>query len=676
MPDTAILQQLVIVLGAALLAIYFLQKIKIPPIVGYLLAGILIGPGGLSLVKDPHIIEIMAEIGVIFLLFIIGLNFSLSEIARMKNYVFIAGSLQVALTILATVLITTAAVGLDLRQAIFWGFLIAMSSTAIVVRSIEYSGESRSLHGQLMIGILIFQDLAVIPIMLMVAFLGNQGGLSWTGLAFSLAKSIAMVLALIASAHYLIPWILEKVVRSRSREVFTLTTIIVVLGTAFFAGQAGLSLAIGAFLAGIIVSDSNYSHQILSEISPLRDIFSGLFFVSIGMLVNPRLWMEQPLLSLGLGGSVILLKALLVAILTLFAGLGIRVGVLAGLGLAQIGEFSFIIAGAGIALGLMPDPMYQLFLSISVLTMAVTPLLMMLSGKLAGHSGRLSFLQRLFPGSDSSGNIKVSGNAAHPREEVIKDHAIIIGYGVGGRNVGRVLEQIDVKYFIVELNPRQVRALQAQDEAVIYGDAVRREVLLAAGIECAKALIVTIPDPPSARQIVALARRLNTGVDIIVRTRFVSEVDELYRLGANQVIAEEYQASLELASATMRSFDISDRIIARAREAMKQNRYNLLRVENAQSEILTAVSAIFSNASVEEISIGERVQADGKDLRSLDIRGATGAMVIAIERGGEIIANPGPDFKLGRGDKVFLFGKSNQIASARSLLSEESATGN
>ncbi|MGH7162611.1 MAG: cation:proton antiporter, partial [Planctomycetota bacterium] len=391
------MRDLVLVMAVSLAAVYLLRRLKIPAVVGFLVAGVLIGPGGLALVSDRLRIEAMAEAGVIFLLFTIGLRFSLGELARMKGVVFGAGALQVLLTAGAAAGIASAA-GVGVSRGIFLGFLLAMSSTAIVMKLLEDKGETATPHGRFSLGVLIFQDLAVVPLMLLTPMLAPGGSVSWIDGALALFKSLGLVGLILVGARVVFPRFLERIVRTRSREVFTLATLLAALGTAYLAGLMGISTALGAFLAGIVISESDYSAQILSDVLPLRDVFSSLFFVSIGMLVDPRAWAGDAVHVLLLAALVVLLKALATGAVALLFGFGARVAVVAGIALAQVGEFSFILAEAGAELGLLDPATRQHFLSVCVLSMAVTPFGMLLSPALASRLPRLRWMERYLGG--------------------------------------------------------------------------------------------------------------------------------------------------------------------------------------------------------------------------------------------------------------------------------------
>lgn len=566
------LQGLVVVLAGALLTAYLMSRLRVPTVVGYILAGVILGPNGINLIADRSAIEVSAEIGVVFLLFTIGLKFSLRELLIMRTEVFFGGGLQVGATIgLATLLGVLA--GAPVHTAVFLSFLAALSSTAIVLKALEERGELNAPHGRFTMGVLIFQDLAVVPLMILTATLGSGGEVTWAQAGGALVKSLSVLLAILATAYYLFPWFLEQVVRTRNREVFILAVVFVVLGTALVVGEAGLSLALGAFLAGMAVSRSEYAQQMMAEILPVKDALGSVFFVSVGMLVNPWAMLNDPFSYFGAMLAVITLKAVVVLAVALMLGCAPRAAMLAAFALAQIGEFSFVLAMAGKDLGLINEALHGSVLSISAFTMALTPIMMGLARKLANLADQYGFWDKLPVQSRALAHelekLEQDGQALH-------NHVIIVGYGVNGRNVARVLGRLGATYAILELNAHTVRMERGHGELIFYGDASRLEVLRHAGIERARTLVVAIADPASCRQITAVARQANPSLVILVRTRFLAEVADLYRLGANEVIPEEFETSLELARRIMRAYDAPEYALQRELEAIRAQHYGAM----------------------------------------------------------------------------------------------------
>lgn len=564
MNDIPILKELVLLFTVSLGATYLLKKLRVPTIVGFLVAGILIGPGGLGLIRDPHTVEVMAEIGVVLLLFVIGLKFSLRELIQMKTLVLAGGGLQVGVTVLFSAGFAFWW-GFRAAEAIFLGFLVSLSSTAIVLKLFEERGEMDSLQGRLGVGILLFQDLAVIPMMLFVPVLGAAGMVSPGGLLLSLVKPFAVLGFFLVAAWFVFPWFLERIVRARSRELFMMTVALAALGTAYLAGLVGISLSLGAFLAGMVISESDYSHQIVSEISPFYDLFSSIFFVSIGMLVDVAFLREEAAAVFGLTGGILLLKIGIVFLAALSLRMGFRVAIFAGFAVGQIGEFAFVLMQAGAGHGLLDDGIRQTLLSASVLTMVVTPFLLILGHAVAGPL----FRQGTGAGPTAAATRRASDD--------LTDHVLIVGYGINGRNIAHILQNMDAPHLILELNPLTVRALRDSGQRVMFGDAARRPILIRAGIERAQALVVTIPDPAASRQIVAQAKGLNPEIHVLVRTRYASEIGPLHRLGAEHAVADEFEASMELAGRLMILYGMDLESIEERKELIRQENYRLLK---------------------------------------------------------------------------------------------------
>src|SRR5881409_2399698 len=395
MAELDFLRDLVVLFGASIVVVYGFNRLRLPAVVGFLVAGALLGPYGLDVVDDVARVEVFAEVGVVLLLFTIGVEFSLGQL-RSLSTVAGAGLLQIGSAIVLSAL-AAISFGLPLNQGVFWGFLAAMSSTAVVLKMVTERGETNSPHGRMIIGILIVQDLAVVPMMVVTPVLGGLGEAGLLTVVWSVAKAILAVLLILVAAWYLVPRLLVEVVRSRSRELFVITIILVCLGIVWLSSLAGLSLALGAFIAGLIISESEYSHQAMAEILPFRDSFNSLFFISIGMLLDLRILLAHPVLVMGLVVALVAGKMVTTAGAAVATGYSWRAAVLTGIALAQVGEFSFILAKVGKSLGLLPGESFQVFLTVSVLTLLLTPFLLQASPRLARRAEALQRLRHLLP---------------------------------------------------------------------------------------------------------------------------------------------------------------------------------------------------------------------------------------------------------------------------------------
>lgn len=570
-----------IVLIVATVTAWALRKVKIPTIIGFMAAGVLIGPGGLDLVHSHRDIETLAEIGVTLLLFTVGLKFSLRDMARMKTATFGVGGVQLALSI-GVAAVLSQALGFSWQLGLFLGFLLALSSTALVLRLVEQRGELDSPQGRGMLGVLLLQDLAVIPIMLALPLLSPRGDLSLTSTALAFVKSLAVLGGVALGARIFIPWLLERVVSVRSREIFTLAVLLTAFGAALIVGAFGMSMALGAFLGGMLIAESPYARQIQSEIVTLRDAFSSLFFVTIGMLVRPASFIEQPALLIGLIIAIVIVKAFIVLIAGLVFQRGQRVSWLMALGLAQIGEFSFVVAAAGWKeFALLSTAQFELFLTVAVPTMALTPFLMQFGSATVyrwGWFGGRNWKQNVQNGVDDPDRLEIQdGKMKVANPKLMRDHVIIVGFGPNGRGVARVLRQLKIRYLVLELNPQTVRTMRAEGEPVFYGDACRDEMLRQLGLEKAKALVIASCDPASARQIVGIARAVNKELRIIVRTRYDAEAPELRRLGANDVVVEEYQSAMAMSATVMHAYGAERGQIYEQWQRIEADDYELIR---------------------------------------------------------------------------------------------------
>ncbi|MFQ5990556.1 MAG: cation:proton antiporter [Candidatus Methylomirabilales bacterium] len=656
------LSDLLVIFAISIGVVFLFHKFRLPSIAGFLVAGSLIGPYSLNLVSDLELVQVLAEIGVILLLFTIGVEFSLAHLTASRRLLLLAGPLQVVGVLFLT-MVTAVAIGLPYHEAIFWGCLLSLSSTVIVLKALADRGESDSIHGRATIGILIFQDLAVVPMMLLIPLLAGPAEGGMMEMFVALAKSVALVGLIVAAAWFLVPKLLEQIVRSRSRELFLLTIIVLCLGIAWLTSMSGLSLALGAFIAGLVVSESEYSHQAMAELLPFRDSFNSLFFVSIGMLMDFRFLLAHPMVVVGLIGAVLLVKFVTSAGSALVVGLPPRSVILTGVALAQVGEFSFILALEGQKAGLLVGEAYQVFLAVSVLTMAITPFLIQWSPHLARRAEAFQRLRHLFPGRTTS-------HVAHTmtRHLKIKDHVILGGYGLNGRNLTRVLEETKIPYVALDLNGETVRLGPQSGVQIYYGDITNPGVLRHVRIDDARVFVVAISDPFSARRAVQIARGLNPALHIIVRTRYLRELDELHELGADEVVPEEFETSIEIFAMVLRTYKMPQEVIVQKAEQVRREGYALLR-RTALPELAHHLRAgTLSDVEVETCRIEMDSPAVGKTLAEVAIRVRTGASVIAFTRNGVTESNPPQRFRLQEGDVVVLLGTREQIRRAIGLL--------
>jgi CPA2 family monovalent cation:H+ antiporter-2 len=652
-----VLGELVVVLAASVFIIYVSHKLKLPSVVGFLLTGVLIGPGGLSLVKDSETVRTLAEVGVVMLLFTIGLEFEPARLKRIRRNFWAGGSLQVALTTAAVVGLLCGFFGLRVREALFYGFLISLSSTAVVLKLQGDRGETDAPQGRISLGVLIFQDLAIVPMLALVPVLANAGRVSLGAIAVRFGLSAAVVAAVFVAARFLMPVLLHVVVKTRIREVFLIATLFLCLGMAVLTSSLGLSLALGAFLAGVLMAESEYSHQIVSDILPFKDVFNSLFFISVGMLLDVGVvWHFLPEV-LGLVATILALKAVVVILAVGWLGYGSRIAIMTGLALAQVGEFSFVLAGVGRDNGFLSGDIFQAFIASSILTILATPFLIRLSPALADRGARtLRWKSRAKEGPRKPGRD-------------LAGHIIVAGYGLNGRNLAHVLKESGIPYIILELNPVTVREATAEGEPILFGDVSSPTILEEAGIGRAKGIVFAISDPLMTRRGVRAAKSLNPAVFAIVRTRYTTEIDELLQTGADDVIPEEFETSIEIFTRVLEKFHIPRNVIEAQVKVLRGECYGMLRGAcSAVRPVAERIADLLAAGTAETFFVGRGMWPDGRTLGAIDLRGKTGATVIAVVRGEETFTSPGAEFELREQDTLVLVASHRDMDRAFAYL--------
>ncbi|HWC50623.1 MAG TPA: cation:proton antiporter [Nitrospira sp.] len=662
MTDYSVLGNLLVIFSVSIAVVFAFHQFRLPSIAGFLVAGALIGPHGLNLIGDIGTVQVLAEIGVVLLLFTIGIEFSLVQLASLRRLLFVTGPLQVG-SVLLVAWLGALWVGLSWQEGIFWGFLVSLSSTAIVLKALADKGDSDSIHGRTTIGILIFQDLAVVPMMLLTPILASHVEGSAGSILYTLAGSILVVGLIITAAWYAVPKLLEHIVRSRSRELFLLTIIVLCLGIAWLTSLGGLSLALGAFIAGLVISESEYSHQAMADVLPFRDSFNSLFFVSIGILMNWRVLIDQTALVLGLLFLILLVKFVAGTAASLAMDIPPRSAFMVGVALAQVGEFSFLLAQQGQESGLLRGDPYQVFLAVSVLSMIVTPFLMQWSPLMARRVEAVQRLRHWLPTRTEAHVLQTEGK--HIR---LKDHVIIVGYGLNGRNLARVLSETEIPHLALDLDGDTVRRESRHGVPIFYGDATNPNVLRHVKIEDAKVLVVAISDPFITRRTVQVAKLLNPKVHIVVRTRYLRELEELHDIGADDVVPEEFETSIEIFALVLRTYNLPQDFITMKAEQIRREGYALLRRSELPELAHHLRGGTLTDAEVETCRIDDDSPAVGKTFGELSIRPRTGASVIAWTRNGVTESNPSLKTKLNSGDIVVLLGSRLQIRRAMSLL--------
>jgi len=595
------------------------------------------------------------------LLFTIGLEFSFRNLLQLRRTALLGGSLQVILTFFIA-----AAVAQVFDQppgeAILIGFLTALSSTAIVMKLLQDRAEIDTPHGMSTLGILIFQDLIVVPMMLILPLLGDVIRESPESILRLVAEEIGVILLIVVAAKWLVPWALLRVTQTRSRELFLLAIVMIGLAVAWLTQTAGLSLALGAFMAGLVISESEYSHQALGNILPFRDVFTGFFFVSIGMLLDLRYLAANPVEIAWMTSGVVAVKALIATAAALIVGLPLRTALLVGLALCQIGEFSFILAEAGNKYAVFTGNRYQQFLSISVLTMMATPFVFYASPRLSETFSHLPVSKRLKRGRFHGAGVKAF------RE---KDHLVIVGFGFNGRNLAQAARAMGIPFAVIEMNPDVVIAERAKDEPIFYGDATQEAVLQHVNICRARSLAVVINDAAATRRITELARRLNPKAYIIVRTRFIQEMGPLKELGANEVIPEEFETSVEIFSRLMATYMLPKDEIEKFAEEIRAGGYEMLRSLSREATACPGIETCLPDVEIRSLRVQGRSEAVGKSLAETQMRKKYGVTLLAVRRGGEITTIPDPDIRFEAQDLLFVVGQPDRIEMVEELFREK-----
>jgi CPA2 family monovalent cation:H+ antiporter-2 len=654
MPVHAPLAELVLTYAIALVFILVLSRIRIPPIVSFIVAGAVAGPAGIGIVKTQDDVEMLAEMGIVLLLFTVGLEFSLTEIRRIWRKVLIGGTLQIGVTAAAILLLVLAISGSASmwRLGLFAGLFVALSSTAIVLKELGSRNQLDSPHGRLVVGVMLFQDLCIVVLLLLVPILSGRTPLSVVPEVLAKAGGAIGVVAIVS--RFVLPVLFRLVARSGRREAFPLAVVLASIGTAWASSLLGISMALGAFLGGLVLAESEYSHQAYAEIRPLRDILAGLFFISLGMLVDPTVLLGQFPVILGITVLLVVVKATVATAAFLAAATSLRVAATAGIDLAQVGEFSFILGRSGLDVGLLNASQWQLLLAASIATMVVTPALL---GAAPSVGSWLATKAKHTPADEAD------AESSH-----LSDHVVILGFGMGGQLLGRALRQLATPYVILDLNGATVRQGRKDGESIFYGDATNEDALRSAGVERAKAVVGVLSDPYAAARALSAIRAINPSVPIILRMRYKSEAETAMRQGATVAVAEEMEASLEVVAQTIARLDVPGNVIDVLLDSYRRESMGM-RTVRAPGQPLDSLPTAISKAPIATHALDTLDWAVGRTLAEVNLRADTGALVIAVQQGGRYTTSPPADLTLSSGDVLYLLGDASDIMLARRRLS-------
>ncbi len=660
--ETPLLKDIIIIFGLSIVVLFLFHRIWVPAIVGFLVTGILVGPHGLGLIHAVHEVKGLAEVGVVLLLFIIGIEFSLKKFLQIKKLILIGGSIQVIATVLIITFIAMQ-FGVSFEKGIFIGFLISLSSTAIVFKIIQDKSEIDSPHGKIILGILIFQDIVFVPMILVTPFLAGLEQNIWESVLFLLAKGVGIILLVIVGTKWVIPKLLYHIVKTRSRELFMLSVFVICFAISWFTNMLGLSFALGGFLAGLIISETEYNHQVISNILPFRDIFTSFFFISIGMLLNIGFLVKEPAMILLLTLSALTIKAIISFAASQTLGFPLQINVLVGLAVCQVGEFSFVLFETGLEYKLFStnDSIYHYILSVTILTMTITPFITKLAPSLSKLLLRLPLPRKVVHGWHSP-------SKEEEKAESLKDHLIIIGFGVNGRNLARAAKVAKIPYVIIDMNPETVKNERLKGEPIFFGDASYEAILEHVSCRNAKVVVVAISDPVATKRMIETIRRLNQKAHIIARTRFLHEMLPLYSLGADDVIPQEYETSVEIFARVMANYLIPKDEIERLIAEVRADGYEMLRSLSKEPISLSNLKLHLSDVEITALRVGQESFLVGQSLAQSELRKKYGVTALAIKRASTILSDPIRDTKLIAKDVLIVLGQPDKIAKLNILL--------
>ncbi len=647
-----------LILVAAFIGGIVAQRLGLPLILGYIVAGVLVGPNTPGpTVGEVHEIELLAEIGVALLLFAIGLHFPLGELAPVRKIALIGTPIQMGLTGLFGYGLGSVVLGLDWTESVWLGAILSLSSTAVVLKTLTEQGVIDTLASRVIVGMLIVQDLAVVPLIILLPELGNiSEGLSELGIALAQATVFIGAMALFGTRVF--PWLMARIAAFNSRELFLISVVAIGLGIGYGTYQFGLSFAFGAFVAGMVLSQSDYSHQALADIGPLRDVFAMLFFVSVGMLIQPAfLWENAGTVALVVF-LVFLVKGAIFAGITKSFGYGNIAPFAVSLGLFQVGEFSFVIAREGLAAEAISQEIYSIALTTAVVTMALTPFATRLAQP-AYNRWRKRFPKEQL----SSRNLPETG---------LRDHIVIAGYGKVGTFVARLLDRLEQEFVVIDSNPSRADELREQGLPMVFGDAAAEPVLQAADVGAARLVIVTMSDAAGVRLAIDRIRSINPEVHIVARSASVDQLEELGKLGVYEAVQPEFEAALELGRQALSHLNIGATEIQRFSDRVRGELYAPMNGDfPAEDGLLAQLKRTSRMIETEWVRLPEESEFAGKRIGELDLRSELGISVVALIRGEKVIPNPGPEDHLEPGDMVGTLGTPDQTQAFRTRSGAE-----
>lgn len=651
------LRSILILMGVAVFVVAAMRRLHLPAVLAYLFTGFLVGPHGLGLISDSTDTRELADFGVVFLLFTLGLEFSVPRFWVMRKSVFVLGGAQVLFTTLGAVSIARL-LGASTEVAIVLAGAFAMSSTAISVKQLTEQNEIGLQHGRSAVAVLLFQDLAVIPFLILIPAMAHGVGSAIAGdMLWAFAKGALAVVVILAAGRWLLRPLLHQIATARSAELFTLTALLVTMAAAFSTAYLGLSLALGGFLAGMMLAETEYRHQVEADIRPFRDVLLGLFFITVGMLLNPRTVERHWFLLIVAVLGISLFKIALVAVLSRRLGSDNNAALRTGLVLAQGGEFGFALLSLGIAQGIMRVPLAEFGLAVIVVSMLIGPLLIRYNRKLA---------DRVFPESEIEDHDRLQHDIGRHQVHLDK-HVVIIGYGRVGQNVARLLEPEGFEFVALDLDPVRVRHAREAGDPVYYGDGTNLEVLRAAGIERARVLVISYFKVSTALKILGHAKKLRPDIPVLVRTRDDAELDKLQAAGATEIIPETLESSLMLASHLLHVLGVPMSHILRKIQEVRTHRYSLLRSVFRGQDALPIDNTHAFREQLHTVTLSKGADSVNRTLAEIDLK-SMGVVVTALRREGVVGRQPPGITILKEGDVVVLWGTPEKLEDAEERL--------
>ncbi len=652
--------ELVVILGLAAGILLLFRRIRLPGILGFIVTGVIAGPHGLGWVHEVESVEAMAEIGVILLLFVIGMEFSLKKLASLGRTVFVGGLLQAGLTT-AAITYVLGAFGMRTESALFIGFLVTLSSTAIVLRVLQEQGRMDAPHGRAATAILIFQDIIVVPMMLVTPMLAGRSNDLSGDLFLLLGKMLLLLVAVFVSGRYIVPRVLKQAVKGKGHELFIITIVVICFAAAYATQALGLSLALGAFFAGLIISETDHAYHATGIILPFHELFMSFFFVSIGMLVDPGSFLSSPLLILALFLGMTVLKVLATMISIWVLRYPLRTAMMTALSLFQLGEFGFILAMPGMEYGLLSKEHYQLFLSVAILSMGATPFMLEYSERIVRRFF-LSFVPNTVAKRlDRMVRVRKEQDRSHAR--VLRDHLVIIGFGLNGQNVASSAINNGVNCTVIESDTDLAAKARKLGLHVLVGDGANTHLLERAHVERARVVVVAVSDPTITRNIVVAVRSLSSATHLIVRTRYVREMRALLDAGANDVIPEEFETSIQIFHRVLRRYLVPEDRIQELIGGVRRDHYGMLRGQGTNR--LRASAPVATADSMELVTISVTLghnKVVGHSLGQLQLRERCGIQLLAIRRNGRYIASPSASERILTDDTLYLLGTPDDVA--------------